>query len=149
MPPAQTPTPTEHLLLSVRPVFVGWVALATLLPYLLFFPVWAAIFFGSIIAQLGGLSSTCRPDFFGARLSRIPCGSGPGIRRKEAELRAHRVNNVARLNSPHPPRRPSPHRTAQPAMGWTDTDQLICRLSIYCIKLSKDFFVNFEYRPPP
>jgi membrane protein YdbS with pleckstrin-like domain len=51
-----SPTTTERLLLSVRPVFVRWVALATLLPYLLFFPVWAAIFFGSIIAQLRGLS---------------------------------------------------------------------------------------------
>ncbi len=57
------PTPTERLLLSVRPVFVGWVALATLLPYLLFFPVWAAIFFGSIITQLRGLSGPSWPTF--------------------------------------------------------------------------------------
>jgi len=41
---------------SIRPVFVGWVALATLLPYLLFFPLWAAVFFGPMIEQLQGPS---------------------------------------------------------------------------------------------
>jgi len=50
------PASAERLAFSIRPVFVGWVALATLLPYLLFFPLWAAVFFGPMIEQLRGPS---------------------------------------------------------------------------------------------
>jgi hypothetical protein len=58
-----SPASAERLIFSVRPVFVGWVALATLLPYLLFFPLWAAIFFGPMIEQLRGVSGPSWPVF--------------------------------------------------------------------------------------
>ena len=39
--------------LSVKPVFVGWIALLTQLPLQLFFTVWAALFFGGMITSTG------------------------------------------------------------------------------------------------
>lgn len=69
MPPDQTSelergsARADRLIFSLRPVFVGWVALASLLPYLLFFPLWAAVFFGPMIEQLRGISGPSWPVF--------------------------------------------------------------------------------------
>jgi hypothetical protein len=73
------------------------------------------------------------------------CDSGRVRQRSSSSGR----NNVARLNLTTFSTASIASSHSQPAMGWTDADQLICRLSIYCIKFSKDFFVNFEYGPPP
>ena len=45
--------PAGVVKLSVRPVFVGWIALLTQLPLQLFFTVWAALFFGGMITTTG------------------------------------------------------------------------------------------------
>ena len=37
---------------SVRPVFIGWIALLYQLPFQLFFTVWSGAFFGGLISSL-------------------------------------------------------------------------------------------------
>ena len=37
---------------SVRPVFIGWIALLYQLPFQLFFTVWSGVFFGGLISSL-------------------------------------------------------------------------------------------------
>jgi uncharacterized membrane protein YdbT with pleckstrin-like domain len=44
---------TDDLVLSVRPVFIGWIALLVQLPLQLFFTVWSAGFLGGIIESTG------------------------------------------------------------------------------------------------
>jgi uncharacterized membrane protein YdbT with pleckstrin-like domain len=50
---------------SLRPVFVGWVAIATQIPLQLFFTVWAGLFFGGMTSFMFP-NSPARFVFFGA-----------------------------------------------------------------------------------
>src|SRR5690348_3738375 len=49
---------------SLRPVFVGWVALVTQLPFQLFLTVWAGGFFGGLTKTFLGLKDTNSPFLF-------------------------------------------------------------------------------------
>ena len=46
------PSTPDRTVLSLHPAFVGWATLASLLPFQLFFTLWASIFFGSLIEQI-------------------------------------------------------------------------------------------------
>ena len=44
---------SEQTMLSVRPVFIGWIALLIQLPLQLFFTIWCGAFFGGMIQATG------------------------------------------------------------------------------------------------
>jgi membrane protein YdbS with pleckstrin-like domain len=42
----------DNMIFSLRPIFIGWATLASLLPLQLFFALWSGIFFGTLIEWL-------------------------------------------------------------------------------------------------
>jgi membrane protein YdbS with pleckstrin-like domain len=54
---------TDAVKLSVKPVFVGWIALITQVPLQLFFTLWCGLFFGGIGAVAGVFPKTMSASY--------------------------------------------------------------------------------------
>jgi len=52
------------MLFSMRPVFIGWIALVSQLPIQLFMTVWAGGFFGGITKSVFGIARDSNAPFF-------------------------------------------------------------------------------------
>ena len=87
--------------ISVRPVFIGWIALLIQLPLQLFFTIWCAVFFGGMLQASGLFIGS--PRLAGAQVPFIIFGAIGFFRRsrrrlsgQEAQLQPHRISLLHR-----------------------------------------------------